>query len=218
MSARQLEFLVRMAVMYAPQIAECAQRLRDAGLAAGSTAVAKADPELVNYCFSVMDRIKGMDANPFLVSLRDQVERGRGLSMRQFQILARSVGENATALPDCEAVQAKLAEFVEGGFAKKSADPTVPALLELLKSVKTWRPVARKGKKVYDDQQFLQSLSDQFSRRGTLSPRQLMALKRVVLAYRAQIPDFEKKAESLGIGDLVTGRKAGGKGDGADAE
>ena len=218
MSARQLEFLVRMAVMYAPQIAECAQRLRDAGLAAGSTAVAKADPELVNYCFSVMDRIKGMDANPFLVSLRDQVERGRGLSMRQFQILARSVGENATALPDCEAVQAKLAEFVEGGFAKKSADPTVPALLELLKSVKTWRPVARKGKKVYDDQQFLQSLSDQFSRRGTLSPRQLMALKRVVLAYRAQIPDFEKKAESLGIGDLATGRKAGGKGDGADAE
>ena len=218
MSARQLEFLVRMAVMYAPQISDCAQRLRDAGLAAGSAAVAKADPELVKYCFDVLDRIGGMGENPFLASLRDQVDRGRGLSMRQFGILARSAGENAGKLSDCDAIREKLAEFVEGGFEKRPADPTVPAIMELLKTVTKWRPVARKGKKIYDDQHFLQSLNEQYARRGSLSPRQLMALKRVAIVYKDQIPDYEKRAAELGINDLTGSKKGRGEDDGADAE
>ncbi len=42
----------------------------------------------------------------------------------------------------------------------------------------------------------------QFQRRHSLSPRQTMALKRVVVAYRSQIPDYDAKAEELGLTDI----------------
>ena len=202
LSARQLEFLVRMVTMYADQIPDAEKRLREASLGAGAAVAQRADAELVKFCFVTMDRIGGMMKNPFLKSLRDQVDRGKGLSAKQFQILAKAVGENAGALEDAEAVRAKLAEFVPGGFSVAQDDPTVPGLLALMETVTEWRPKAKKGKKVYDDQGFVKSLADQYARRHSLSPRQVMALKRVVVAYRAKIPTFAEKAAELGLTDI----------------
>ena len=174
-----------------------------------------ADDGLVRYCFDTMDRIGGMDNNPFLKSLREQYESGRGLSTKQFTILARTIGDNAMSLPDCEAVRAKLSEFVEGGFQDSVADPTVPKILELLDSVSEWRPAAQKGKKVYDDKSFFESLRAQFLRRKALSQRQVAALKRIALAYRDAIPDFDAKAEDLGLnagaGKGTDGKEADGE-------
>ena len=199
LSARQLEFLVKMAVQYADQIPGCEEQLKEAGLGAGATLAQKADVQLVKFCFDTMDRIGGMDANPFLKSLREQFENGRALSQKQFAVLARAIGENAEALDDCESVRAKLAEFVPGGFAPRTVDPTIPDLLKMLESVKEWRPAAKKGKKVYDDSEFVRSLTDQFARRHSLSPRQVAALKRVLVVYKAQIPDFEARVAALGL-------------------
>ena len=189
LSGRQLEFLVKMAVQYADQIPQCESQLKEAGLGAGASLVQKADPELVKFCFETMDRIGGMMENPFLKSLYEQFEKGRGLSPKQFGILARAVGENAGALEDCEQVRAKLAEFVPGGFAPKAEDPSIPSLLKLFDDVTEWRPAAKKGKKVYDDHEFVRSLADQYSRRHSLSSRQIAALKRVATIYKSQIPD-----------------------------
>ena len=200
LSARQLQFLVRMAVMYADQIPNCEQRLKDAGLGATRPAVEKANPELVKFCFEAMARIGGMEKNPFLKSLREQNDRGKDLSMKQFQILARSVGENAGALEDGAAIREKLAEFVPGGFVEKAADPAIGRILELLKGVTEWRPAMKKGKRMYDDQEFVKSLTDQYARRHSLSPRQEGALRRVVLLYKSKIPGFEAEAEALGFG------------------
>ena len=207
LSARQLEFLVKMAVMYADQIPDCEKRLKEAGLGAGATLVQRADAELVKFCFQTMDRIGGMLKNPFLKSLHDQWDRGKGLSPKQFQILARAVGENAGALDDAEAVRAKLAEYVPGGFDQKPQDPTIPGLLKLMASVTVWRPSSKKGKKVYDDEAFVKSLSDQYARRHSLSPRQLMALRRVAVAYKDKIPDFAAKAEELGLKDIPSSQE-----------
>ena len=200
LSARQLQFLVRMAVMYADQIPNCGQRLKDAGLGATKPAVEKANPELVKFCFEAMARIGGMEKNPFLKSLREQNDRGKDLSMKQFQILARSVGENAGALEDCAAIREKLVGFVPGGFVEKAADPTIGRILALLKGVTEWRPAMKKGKRMYDDQEFVKSLTDQYARRHSLSPRQEGALRRVVLLYKSKIPGFEAEAEALGFG------------------
>ncbi len=199
MSSRQLEFLVRMVISYAEQIPEAEAKLKEAGLSAGVQPVQRADPELVKFCFETMDRIGGMLGNPFLKSLHDQYDHGKGLSVRQFAILAKAVGESATQLPDGEAIRAKLVEFVDGGFDERNDDPTVPELLKLVSGVKTWRPKATRGKKVYDDESFVKSLSDQFARRHSLSPRQVMALKRVINAYRDQLPEYAAKAEALGL-------------------
>ena len=197
LSGRQLEFLVKMAVQYADQIPQCESQLKEAGLGAGASLVQKADPELVKFCFETMDRIGGMLENPFLKSLYEQFEKGRGLSPKQFGILARAVGENAGALEDCEQVRAKLAEFVPGGFAPKAVDPSIPSLLKLFDDVTEWRPAAKKGKKVYDDHEFVRSLADQYSRRHSLSSRQIAALKRVATIYKSQIPDCENRIAAL---------------------
>lgn len=208
LSARQLEFLVRMVSVYADQIPGAEQKLREAGIGAGAATVPqKADEGLVKYCFEVMDRIGGMLKNPFLKSLREQVDRGRGLSPKQFSILARAVGENAATQPDCEEIRARLAEFVPGGFGGEDTDPAVPGLLELMKTVTEWRPSAKKGKKVYDDQGFVQSLAEQYARRHSLSQRQVMALRRVAVAYKDKIPGYAEKADELGLRDVPSSQE-----------
>ena len=199
LSARQLEFLIKMAVQYAEQIPNCEKQLKEAGLGAGSAAVQKADPGLVRYCFETMDRIGGMMENPFYKSVRDQFERGRGLSMKQFAILAKAVGENAGGLEDCEAIRDKLSEFVSGGFKERETDPVIPGLLGLFDAVTEWRPPAKRGKKIYDDKEFVKSLADQYERRQSLSSRQIAALRRVLAVYKDKIPDYATKAAALGL-------------------
>ena len=199
LSARQLEFLIKVAVQYADQIPDCEAKLREAGLGAGASFAQKADPALVTYCFETMDRIGGLMENPFYKSIREQFERGRALSMKQFGILAKAVGENADPLPDCEAVRAKLVEFVPGGFATRVEDPTIPGLFELFEQVTEWRPSAKRGKKVYDDKEFVKSLAAQYARRHSLSPRQVAALRRVLFVYRGRIPGYAERAAELGL-------------------
>ena len=201
LSARQLEFLVKMAVQYADQIPDCETHLKEAGLGVGASSAQKADADLVRYCFEVMDRIGGMMENPFYKSIREQFDRGRGLSMKQFGILAKAVGENAGGLDDCAAVREKLAEFVSGGFEERASDPTIPGLLALFDGVTEWRPPAKRGKKTYDDKEFVRSLSDQYARRRSLSSRQVAALKRIIASYRDRIPDYAKKTAALGLGN-----------------
>ena len=199
LSARQLEFLIKMAVQYADQIPDCETRLKEAGLGAGASIAQRADPILVKYCFDTMDRIGGMMENPFYKSIRDQFEQGRSLSLRQFAILAKAVGENAVPLDDREEVQARLAEFVPGGFKPHADDPVIPKLFALFEPVTDWRPPTKRGKKTYDDKEFVKSLSDQYARRKSLSPRQVAALKRVAYAYRAKIPGYAAKTAELGL-------------------
>ena len=81
-------------------------------------------------------------------------------------------------------------------------DPAIPAILKLMETVTEWRPKSRKGKKVYDDKNFVKSLADQYARRSTLSSRQIMALKRVAVAYRDKIPDFDAKTADLGLKNI----------------
>ena len=206
LSSRQLDFLVRMVMLYEDQIPGASAKLREAGLGAGASLVKRADPELVSCCFDAIDRIGGMDSNPFLKSLRDQFNHGKGLTMKQFAILAKMAGDNADMLPDADELRARLSEFVPGGFAKSVADPAIPELLKMLQGVAEWREPAKRGKKVYDDKTFVESLRDQFARRHSLSTRQALALRRVVTSYRSQIPDFEARAAELGL-STENGRK-----------
>ena len=200
LSARQLEFLIKMAVQYDGQIADCEKRLKEAGLGAGATLAEKADPELVAFCFETLDRIGGMMSNPFLKSLRDQVDRGKSLSLKQFGILARTTGENAGGLPDRDAICARLAEFVPEGFTPHEEDPLVPGILKAFEGYTAWRPPTQKGKRLYDDKGFVVSLTDQYARRRVLSLRQISALKHVARTYCKKDPDFAKKMAALGLG------------------
>jgi len=199
LSARQLAFLVRMVTVYADQIPDAQKRLREIGLGVGPAAAPMADPALVKFCFDTMDRIGGMTANPFLKSLREQYDSGKPLSMKQFALLAKSVGDNSGALDDAADVRERLSGFVAGGFAQVSDDPQTAGLLEMAKGISEWRPKAKRGKKVYDDEAFVKSLSDQFARRHSLSVRQVAALRRVLAVYRDKIDGYDRRMGELGF-------------------
>ena len=207
---RQLQALVKLAITYREQIPDGERRLVDLGYGPDLDRVKNSPSEdLVKWCFLTIDRIGGLAKNPFLNSLREQVDRGRLLSEKQFQILARSVGENAGALDDAEQVRTRLAPYVPGGFEVAPVDPAVPELLKLLEGVTEWKEPVRRGRRTYNDREFVSSLRDQYARRSSLSPRQALALRRVCVNYKAQIPTFEEVADRLGLRELPQHEKAG---------
>jgi len=208
LSARQLDALVKLAVAYGEQLPGAEMELIDLGYGPEIDRIKNApSEELVKWCFQTIDRIGGLTKNPFLNSLREQVDRGRLLSPKQFSILARSVGENAGALPDAEQVRSRLAPYVPGGFETAPVDPAVPELLALLEKVQEWKEPARRGRRVYNDQEFVASLREQYARRSSLSPRQVLALRRVCVGYRDQIPGYDEVADRLGLKDLPAHEK-----------
>ena len=196
MSARQFEFLVRMALAYEDQIADASARLKEAGVGFGQTTIVRADPEQVKFGFETMDRIPRMDDNPFLRSLKEQWLKEKPLSVKQFGILAKAVCEACGELPDAEEIRARLSSCVTGGFTPPSEDSEVSHLLQVFDSFEGWRPVAKRGKRVYDDHGFYQSLKDQFARRHSLSPRQVAALKRLIEVYKDKLPSPDDNADS----------------------
>ena len=72
--------------------------------------------------------------------------------------------------------------------------------------VSEWRPPAKRGKKTYDDKEFVHSLADQYARRHSLSARQVAALKRIIAAYKDRIPNYANKVAALGLGNGNGGR------------
>lgn len=218
LSDKQLAALVRIAVAYRDQIPEGERRLVELGYGSEVDRIKNApSSELVKWCFRTIDRIGGLQKNPFLNSLREQVDRGRMLSPKQFAILARSVGENAGALDDAAEVRARLAPYVVGGFEAAPVDPAVPGLLRLLGEVKEWKQAARRGRRVYDDSGFFTSLRDQFARRSSLSPRQVAALRRICVNYKDQIPDYAAHEAELGLDKVPAARHAAGGASDEDA-
>lgn len=208
-SEKQLQALVKLTIAYRNQIAGSELKLIDLGYGAELDRVKNApSEELVKWCFQTIDRIGGLSKNPFLASLREQVDRGRVLSPKQFVILARSVGENAGALDDAEQIRTRLLPYVPGGFEIVPPDPTVPELLKLLESVTEWKPPVHRGRRIYNDQDFVASLRDQYARRNSLSSRQILALRRVCVTYKDQIPTFEEVADRLGLRELPQTEKA----------
>jgi hypothetical protein len=167
----------------------------------------------VRFCFQTLDRIAGLKKNSFLKSLREQFDRGKGLTMKQFGILARSVGENCGALPDHVQIREKLGPFVPGGFPEQVYDPQIEKVLALLKEVTEWRPKTRRGRRVYDDKGFYESLAMQYSQRGMLSALQASALKQLARTYRTKIPDYDRKAAEIGLASGGEDAKPGDEGE-----
>ncbi|MBP5639123.1 MAG: topoisomerase DNA-binding C4 zinc finger domain-containing protein, partial [Victivallales bacterium] len=74
-------------------------------------------------------------------------------------------------------------------------------LLGMVDEVTKWRaPSGRGGKRVFDDQEFAESLKRQFSQKGSLSDRQVAALKKMLAKYSSQIKNYEERAKADGIG------------------
>ena len=201
LTERQLRCLAQMAIAYRAQISQADERLAALGWGDVVKSAEAAPPDaLVQACFAAIEACGGLGDDKFLASLRRRAQGHAALTDRQFAALARSTRERIAAA-GAEGHEALLAQLAERWPDEPEAatDPTLPALAAMLGEIKTWREPAKRGKRTFDDKAFAASLLEQYRRRKSLSPRQVAAIKRMLLAYREQIPDFETRANAIGL-------------------
>ena len=204
LTERQLHKLATLVASYNGQIPDFESRFAALGWGDLVSRMKSAPPaDLVNECFDFLIAVGAMEGSKFLSSLQKQVNYGRMLSEKQFAALARSVCEHAGAggdfakelIPRIQSYLPDAANVAMGG----SADKFLPEMVAMLGEVTTWRPATAVGRRIYDDKEFADSLTRQFNQRKMLSPRQVAAMKKMLMAYHTQISDFDEKAEKYGI-------------------
>jgi DNA topoisomerase-1 len=78
----------------------------------------------------------------------------------------------------------------------------IETLISMVKDIEQWRqPPPKAGRKNFDDQDFAKSLVSQYEQKGNLSDRQLNALRKMLVKYESQIPDYKERARLAGIGE-----------------
>lgn len=196
-SERQLEALARIACRYCATYEELDAVIRDCGfeklLESG-----EAEPPRE----TTLLKLKALDAldldergRSFVDSLASRVESGRRLSDAQLRALDSMVRGHAGMLENFEAL------CLEVGIdaTPAASDPECEALLDVLSGVKKWNEAVKRGKRVFDDKAFFESVAEQFRRKGSLSDRQKAAMKRLVVRYREQLASFDELAVRFGL-------------------
>ena len=163
-------------------------------------------------CFAAIEAAGELAGDKFLSSLRRQVDHGMPLSEKQFTALVRSTLDRIGDGDAVAELRRKLAAYAPDAGRETPPDPTLPGLVEMADEVTAWREPTRRGRRVYDDREFAESLKRQFAAKGTLSPRQAEAFRKMLAAYRSQIRDFEGRAKQLGFpAALIAPRRKGGE-------
>lgn len=206
-SERQFETLLKFAGRYKEQITDFDANAARLGVTDALAAQARAAEPPDDAMKQRIQLLAGMTFNPprtvgkrvyddsaFYNSLREQVESGRRLSDNQLSYLDRLIQKYAGHIPNYEEQAQAL-----GLAAPVAADPNTESLVNLLKNIAQWNEPVQRGKRVWDDKEFGDSLVRQFSQKKVLSPRQIGALKKMLARYASQIPDYDSRTEELGL-------------------
>ena len=128
----------------------------------------------------------------FVKSLRQQYDTKKTLSEKQLAILRKVAGGEAED-------------------QRPNNEGASQELLAALAQVKTWNAPLKRGKRTYDDQDFIASLKSQLSEKHSLTERQFEALKKLVRGYREQIADYATIAAKFEIKEPAPRRAAPAK-------
>ncbi len=198
-SEKQVEALVKIGLRYRSQIPDMESKVAALGyetLVASDNAMATTESSMTR--FQLLDQVKLSESQAgFVESLRSQVVNGRKLSDKQVAALERIIVQNASQFENFDVVREQLGLSAEQ--SKTEVDTESPVLLEMLGQVTTWQEPVTRGKMVFNDKDFYDSLAGQFARQQSLTFRQRAAMKRMVFRYKAQIPQFDTYAAQLGL-------------------
>jgi len=210
-SDKQLEALAKIAIRYRDQLPGADKELDNLGFQKlVATDDAAPSSEEVSRRFEILKTIRLSETQEaFVTSLRQQIERGRKLSAKQLAAIDRIIVQNAAQIANFEGVRRDL-RLAEADV-EQPPDNESPLLLEMLGQVTQWQEPVTRGKMTFDDKAFFASLTDQYDRKRSLSPRQRYAMKRMCFRYKAQIPQFDRYAEQLGLNKKGKGEKETGK-------
>jgi hypothetical protein len=183
---RQLDALVRTACRYREQIRGFDALIKDLGredaLADAKNAV---PPEGARRRFEVLESLV-LDERTlkFVTSVKRQADGGRSLSPAQVGALDRIIVRHSAKIEGFDKIREEigLAAPVRDENDKESGP-----LLEHLKTVTAWKEPVQRGKRTFDDKAFFESLAGQFTAKGSLSPKQRAALKKLSGRYGGKI-------------------------------
>jgi DNA topoisomerase-1 len=128
------------------------------------------------------------DDKKFFESFLKQVKAGRVLSEKQIGVLQRFALKYKESITDFEKLCGLMGmdpnATEEQGAEKAEMSGEVKELLEILGKVTEWAEPVKKGRRVYDDKAFYESLVNQAQSGKTLSPKQVFALKKLAGKYQ----------------------------------
>lgn len=212
-SQRQLEALLRIALIYKDKVPEVASALE--GIDGKLLEQVEADPprEATVRKLALLKQISLDEATrDFVASLGGRVEQGRKLTDAQLRALDSIVQAHKEEIPGFEKVKEQL--DIDQNQAETVEESRT--LIQAMSSVSEWKEPVKRGKRVYDDGAFYNSLKDYFDQKGSLSPRQLAALKKMATRYSDQIDNYESLAEQMSLGRKKSSKHAADKEESAD--
>ena len=198
-TARQQQMLFRLACKYIAQISpDTAAALKLEKPEAPRTETGRKIELLEGLDFEEPRKVgkRTYDDGKFIASLKQQVQGGKRLSDRQVGALDTLLVKYAKQIPDFEQVKKDLGLTVKDPSENAGE---ITALLELCKTIETWNPPVKRGKREFNDSEFCESLAGQFGSKGSLSDRQVAALKKMIGRYATQIPSYEEVREQYGL-------------------
>ena len=138
----------------------------------------------VNWMPPEKRRGREYDDGKFFQSLKRQAESGRPLSEKQLFALGRIFEKYRDQIPDSEKLMPILGPAVP---VKKELAPDVQQrireLLAVFDGVTNWAEPVKRGRRVYDDREFVQSIRKQIGQGRTLSPKQVAAMEKLAAKY-----------------------------------
>ncbi|MBI9021068.1 MAG: hypothetical protein JEZ10_07425 [Verrucomicrobia bacterium] len=198
-TSRQQQMLFRLACKYIGQLApDTVAGLKLEELEAPRTETNKKIELLEGLNFEEPKKVgkRTYDDGKFIESLKQQVEGGRRLTDRQVGALDTLMVKYSSQIENFEQVSKELG--LEEKAPVENAEE-ITKILELCKTITTWNPPVKRGKREFNDADFYESLSTQFAGKGSLSDRQVAALKKMIGRYVGQIPSYEAVREELGL-------------------
>ena len=107
------------------------------------------------------------------------------LSERQASALAKLAARYSASIPGYEELMKNLGvETAASGEENPGAQSEITRILRALAEVKEWAAPEKKGRRVYDDREFFESLSKQCASGRVLSPKQTAALMKLAAKYK----------------------------------
>ncbi|WP_372845925.1 type I DNA topoisomerase [Pontiella sp.] len=199
LSKRQGEMLHKMCCRYIQQISpELAAELELIEPEAVRGDTPRKIELLANVKFEEPRKVgkRTYDDKKFVSSLGDQIAMGKRLSERQLAYLDTLLTKYSDQLENFEAIKA---EFKLDEKEEVEADPTTAPVLALFDHVAEWAEPTTRGKREFNDKTFFESISAQFKGKGSLSDRQLAALKKMAARYADQIPNYAAAQDQYGL-------------------